>query len=103
MGAQTLNEMIGGSQIFSHKVEDKEGTERKEPGLEQTIAKAGDDAEAMKDMRIARPPSLYVTEGGTPSPFVRTDRFETTWKGYLEADLNQNFIFSLQGRGAPSS
>ena len=99
MGTKTLNEMMGGGQIFSRKMEKKVGTEGKVSGLAQKLSSLSSNSAAVVDTRLARMPALYVNEGGPPSPFVGAGRFNATWKGYIEADLNQEFVFSLEGRG----
>ena len=99
MGTKTLNEMMGGGQIFSRKMEKEVGTDGKVSGLAQTLSSLSSDSEGPVDTRLARMPALYVGGGGPPSPFVGGGRFSSIWKGYIEADLNEEFVFSLEGRG----
>jgi hypothetical protein len=40
-----------------------------------------------------------VAEGEPPSPFLAPGPFQSTWNGFLKADFNEVFRFSVEGNG----
>jgi len=66
------------------------------PGLLLTCtAKEG----GATDTSVVPGTSLFVPEGGSPSPFLPAGPFQAEWHGFVEVDLRSDFFFQVQARG----
>ena len=71
---------------------------RQVPGLIQSFS-LPDDYAAI-DTRSARLPALFVPAGESPTPFVEAGRFRCRWRGFIQADLNEDTAFEADGAGS---
>src|SRR5205807_1434327 len=58
------------------------------------------DGGGVQDVCDARLASLYVPEGGSPSPFLPPGPFAATWEGFVSVDLGTDCGFSAAGNGS---
>ncbi len=65
-------------------------------GLAQTIVS---EMTGARDTRVSRLAAIYVAEGEPPSPFLAPGPFRSTSNGFLKADFNEVFRFSVEGNG----
>jgi mono/diheme cytochrome c family protein len=95
LGSRSVRD-LSGTTVATGKREPVEKPEATVKGLAQTIVSKGSGEEDTRSSRLA---ALYVADGETPSPFVPKGPFTSTWTGYIDADLNERFRFSVEGNG----
>jgi cytochrome c2 len=67
------------------------------PGL--ALKLEGGSKSPFPDARVSRLAALFVPAGSPPSSFLPAGSFRAMFEGYLEAELRDDFAFSLEGRG----
>jgi len=65
------------------------------PGLALKMEK-----ESASDARVSRMAALYLPAGAPVSGFLPAGPFRAKFEGYLEAEIRDDFSFSLEGRGS---
>jgi len=95
LGKRSVRDLSGAT-VATGKREPIEKREATVKGLAQTIVSKETGVEDIRSSRLA---ALYVADGETPSPFVPNGPFTSTWTGYIDADLNERYRFSVEGNG----
>src|SRR5262245_64443518 len=68
------------------------------PGLGVEFESAASQT-PMRDARVSRLAALFVPAGSPAAAFLPAGPFRAVFEGHLEAELRDDFAFSLEGRG----
>ena len=95
LGKKSVQEMAGtGGELVTGGGDDSFSIT---PGLTLTI-----NSNETTDTRASRLVALYVSDDEAPTPFLNPGPFTAVWSGFIDIDLNDDFIFSTQGNGNAS-
>tara|TARA_B100000029_G_C17598348_1_gene964950 strand:+ start:43 stop:4602 length:4560 start_codon:yes stop_codon:yes gene_type:complete len=69
-----------------------------EPGL-GLIINSQKQGDRTIDVRKSRLAALHVPINESPSPFIKNERFNLTWEGYLNSDFAREVVFESESQG----